>query len=724
MNRYLPALALLFILPCILLASPEDSLTEQIGKIPDTTFIINTIKVIRSKYKSDKNFNASDSIALFKSIELAKKIGYVRGEAQCYDALGVYYRNHSKFADAIDYHKKALALLNETPYIRDKAIVLNNLGVVYRRIDDLKNAINYHIEGQKLAEQVNDVSTICVSLNSLGNIYLTMGKYPEALAKFEDALKKETASNNLLGMAINYNNIGAVYEGLGDKEKAIEYLNKSLETNMKIGSQKGIAICLNELGKLYMDKKDYDKAQEYIVKALNINESLGDRIYTAWSHVTLGELLLKKQNYNQSLIEYNKGFEIAKEINSKGTIQAALDGLSNVHEQMKLYETALKEYKKSVEYKDSILNENNAKDLNLKQVIYETGKKDKEIELLKYKQSIRDKKQKLIVGSLIAGLVVLIILLALIYGNYKLKQRANEILIKFNHDIEEKNKLLTAQKEEISAQRDQIEEQNHKIHHALEQIQIKNNNITDNIRYAEQIQNALLPNLSYVKNLIPGSFIYYKPKDIVSGDFYWISQRNNTTVLAVADCTGHGVTGAFMSVLGITALNEIVIEKGIIATNQILNHLRDKIVRTLQQGAEFNESNEGIHLTVCSFDFKQKKMQFSGAINSIMILRDKQILQYKGDKMPASIFPNMADFSMVEISLQPDDMIYLYTDGYYGQFGGAEDTKFSTFRFRNLFQKISPLPLPEQKIIVEKTFETWKGESEQVDDILVMGVRI
>ena len=230
--------------------------------------------------------------------------------------------------------------------------------------------------------------------------------------------------------------------------------------------------------------------------------------------------------------------------------------------------------------------------------------------------------------------------------------------------------------------------------------------------------------MSYIRSLLPNSFVYYAPKDIVSGDFYWIAKKNGQVVLSVADCTWHGVTGAFMSILGISALNEIVVEKSITSTDQILNLLREKIIWTLQQGGEYSESREGIHLVVCSIDMQQGRLQFSGAINSVIIIRNHELLQYKGDRMPISISPEMEDFKSTDINLQKDDMVYLFTDGYYGQFGGSEDKKFGLERFRTLLKNTSTLPINEQYTVIENTLQNWKNAAEQVDDILVMGIRI
>jgi serine phosphatase RsbU (regulator of sigma subunit) len=695
---------------------------NEIGQ--DTSHIISILKQIRKKYGAEKVLSTEDSLLLENVYKQSLKLNYSTGQVQYFDIHGVHERNRSNYSKALEYHNKALQLIEKQEVSREKAIVLNNIGVVYRRLDALNLATKFHLDALVMAEKLNDRATICVSLNSLGNINLALGRYDKALEYFSSALEKEASVNNTLGMAINYNNIGAVYKEKKEYARAIDYYNKSLDANKKIESSKGIAICYTCLGEIYLLMNKLPEAQEYLDKALEINKKSDDRIYTASSYIKLGDLDIKKKEYAEAIKNYNAGLEIAKKIYSKNYIYEAFSGLSQLYDSLEKPEKALYYYKLATSYKDSILNEEDAKDLNLKQVLYETGKKDKEIELLKYKQQIKDKKQKLIVALLIMGCFILLTLSLLFYWNYNLKQKANRVLIKYNKDIEEKNRLLIQQNEEIQSQRDEIEQKNIQINQAYETIKIKTNNITDNIGYAEQIQKALLPEMSLVNTLLPESFIFYKPKDFVSGDFYWIAKKGQRIILSIADCTGHGVTGAFMSILGITALNEIVIEKGVTATNEILNLMREKIIWTLQHGETFNESREGIHMVICSFDLVKKTMQFSGAINSIILIRQNQLLQYKGDKMPVSIYPDMEDFTSLEISLQKDDMVYLYTDGYYGQFGGSNDTKFSVFRFRNLIQKISTLSVADQQLIIENTFNSWKGETEQVDDILVMGVRV
>ena len=690
----------------------------------DTTKILNLIKSIRQKYRSDRILGISDSINLYQALHLSQSTNYISGQAQCLDLLGINERNKANYPKALELHLKAYSLLSESPNLREKAIILNNIGVVYRRLDDFIHATEYHLSALELAEKINDIPTICVALNSLGNIFTAQDKYTDAREYFELALAMEKKSNNLLGIAINYNNIGGTYKEQKQYSKATEYYAKSLETNRILGSKKGIAICTNDLGDIALKENNTDLALEYFTMALKINLSIGDNLYISNNYIDLGNAYLKKEEYQTALVNFNKGLDIALKIGAKQNAQQAFEGISNIYEKLGKFAQSLDFYKKASDLKDSTKNETISKYIERMQITYESGKKDQEIKLLNYKQIIKDKKQKIVITSLIAGCLLLSVLVSLIYFNYRLKQRANQSLTQYNKDIEEKNRILTNQKEEILAQRDEIELKSNQVNEAFELIKIKNESITDNIRYAVQIQNVMLPEISFIKSLLPNSFVFYQPKDIVSGDFYWIAKKHGQIVLSVADCTGHGVTGAFMSILGITALNEIVVEKNITSTDQILNLLREKIIWTLQQGGEFSESKEGIHLVVCTIDLIHNKLQFSGAINSVILIRNNELLQYKGDRMPISIYPDMEDFKSSNIELQKDDMIYLFSDGYYGQFGGDEDKKFGLVRFRNLIQTISSLATSDQQKTIETTLKTWKGNAEQVDDILVMGIRI
>ncbi|MFO7656711.1 MAG: two-component regulator propeller domain-containing protein [Bacteroidales bacterium] len=264
---------------------------------------------------------------------------------------------------------------------------------------------------------------------------------------------------------------------------------------------------------------------------------------------------------------------------------------------------------------------------------------------------------------------------------------------------------------EIEKQRDHIEQQNKEI--------------TSSIMYAQRIQSAVLPAEEYINRLLPQHFILFKPRDIVSGDFYWVTEKDNKVFLVVADCTGHGVPGAFMSMLGVSLLNEIVNNKNRLTACEILNMLRKNVKKTLSQKGRMDETKDGMDMVLCIFDFQKPEAQFAGAYNPLWLIRNDELIIIKGDKMPIGIYVgNEKLFTCNDIPLQKDDMLYMFSDGYADQFGGPEEKKFKSGALKELLFEIHKKPLSEQKEILEKTHESWKGELQQIDDIMVVGVRI
>ncbi|RLD66956.1 MAG: hypothetical protein DRI95_05690 [Bacteroidetes bacterium] len=283
-----------------------------------------------------------------------------------------------------------------------------------------------------------------------------------------------------------------------------------------------------------------------------------------------------------------------------------------------------------------------------------------------------------------------------------------------NEFLEEQVKLRTA---EVVMQKDQIEEH-------LHEISEQKREITDSIIYARRIQTATLPIDKYAKEVIPEHFVLFKPKDIVSGDFYWLSKKNGNTVIIAADCTGHGVPGAFMSMLGISFLNKIVNEKGITQPDEILNKLRENVIHSLHQTGAEEESKDGMDITVCTILHEEMKLQFAGANNPLYLVRNGEINIVKGDKMPVAFYDHMQAFLLHEIEIQKRDVFYLFSDGYADQFGGPKEKKFMYKPFRLLLTEISNKPMNEQKEILDNKIKEWRGEIEQIDDIVILGVRI
>ncbi len=303
-------------------------------------------------------------------------------------------------------------------------------------------------------------------------------------------------------------------------------------------------------------------------------------------------------------------------------------------------------------------------------------------------------KQKLVIMAAIVALLLMFGLAYFIFVNYKNKKRANELL-------EEKNRKITAQRDQIAYQK---------------------KHITDSIHYAQKIQRAILPSMELFTDEID-HFVLYKPRDIVSGDFYWVDKVDNKQVIIAADCTGHGVPGAFMSMLGVSLLNEIVRNRNIVEPDKILNTLRSMIIESLGQGQTGTLVKDGMDMTVKVIDFDNDKLYFAGANNPLYHIRNGELTQYKPDKMPVAIHEVMEDFNFVSIDLQKGDTFYTFSDGFVDQFGGPKQKKFLSKNFRNLLLEIQNLDMIDQGKKLDEVFEAYRADVEQVDDVVVIGVK-
>ncbi|PKP10595.1 MAG: hypothetical protein CVU09_06655 [Bacteroidetes bacterium HGW-Bacteroidetes-4] len=328
------------------------------------------------------------------------------------------------------------------------------------------------------------------------------------------------------------------------------------------------------------------------------------------------------------------------------------------------------------------------------------------------------------------GWFILSTIILVVLGIYVFIKLRTYKLIKDKELLEEEVVKRTAeiqkQKEEIVAQRDEIEAQRNHVIEQRDKIEIQNRDITASIHYASRIQQAVLPPIENFNELLGDSFVFFKPRDIVSGDFYYLNAKNNYVIVAAADCTGHGVPGAFMSILGIALLNQIIGNiNGEFSAADILNQLRDEVKKALRQTGKEGEAKDGMDISLCVFKRDTAVFQYAGAFNPLLLIRNKQIMLYKADKMPIGVFikeENM--FTNHWVDMLPGDMLYLFSDGFQDQFGGPNRRKFLAKRLKELLMENSELPVNEQQLILKHTFERWKGETSQIDDVLVMGIRI
>ena len=365
--------------------------------------------------------------------------------------------------------------------------------------------------------------------------------------------------------------------------------------------------------------------------------------------------------------------------------------------------------------KDTLVSQaKNIEDQNLK--IKEQTAKISAQETVLIEQLKAIEKQKLLLYFAIIALILVSGLGYFIYRAYRIKIRANKILA-------EKNIKISKQKDEIEKQRDEIIHQKEIAETQRDQIAYQKKHITDSIEYARKIQTALLPSLELFSADLD-HFVLYKPRDIVSGDFYWVTRTDDQQIIIVADCTGHGVPGAFMSMLGVSLINEIIISKGIMQPAQIMNNLRDKVISSLKQKEQASEIKDGMDMSICKYDLRNKILEFAGANNPLYLFRDGELIEIKGDKMPVAIHVRMKPFTNNRLELKKGDTFYIFSDGYVDQFGGSHLKKYLSKNFRNTLCEMQSMPMLKQGALLNEIFEDWRRDVEQIDDVTVIGVKI
>ncbi len=348
------------------------------------------------------------------------------------------------------------------------------------------------------------------------------------------------------------------------------------------------------------------------------------------------------------------------------------------------------------------------------------------------KQLAQIEMQKLILYLFIAIILLITIMGYFIFKAYKVKKRANKLLNEKNIEIMEQNEEIRQQTEEITAQRDEIEYKNGELEIQKKTAEDQRDEITEqkeeimaSIHYARRIQTAVLPPSKFISKILPDHFfILNKPRDIVSGDYYWMAQKGNKTIIAAADCTGHGVPGAFMSLLGVSFLNEVISKMDEIYANNILDKLRDSVINALNQAGTEGITKDGMDLALCVLDIDTYELQFAGANNPLYLIRNKELIETKADKMPIGLYDENKPFTNHLFQLQKEDAFYIFSDGFPDQFGGPLGKKFMYKKMKELLVNIQDKPMSVQNEILDKTIEDWRGDLFQVDDMLIIGVKV
>jgi serine phosphatase RsbU (regulator of sigma subunit) len=524
----------------------------------------------------------------------------------------------------------------------------------------------------------------------LASVYYFQNDLKRASKHFSKELEILEKLNLVSEIADSYFNLATIEQALQRNRSASDFYEKALKA-ARVKKDRELELMVLDRLALISEKLDrYKQAFSYYQQYINLKERRAsddalDEI------LTLRTKMKEEKKETEAIIKKKE-----KEIKTKTKeIQKKQEEIEVKHKEIEVVKTISDSLQKDVRQKEGKIIGLNMTNLQ----------KDFAI-MIKQKKVDEQKRRMMQIGI---GAGILLLFIALLISLIRAKIKANTILRQKNQEIQE-------QKEEIEAQRDEIEAQRDFISH-------QNKDIKDSIYYAKQIQTALIPDFVFKSKVFSEYFVLFNPRDIVSGDFYWCTETSDYIVVAAADCTGHGVPGAFMSMLGMAYLDDIVNKESTFSPEKILDNLRNGIIKSLKQQGLSNQSKDGMDITVVTVDLKRKKVMYAGANNPIYVIQNEELTEYKGDRMPASYYLRMDSFTLHEFDIQKGMILYMFSDGFADQFGGPDGAKFKYKPFKLLLQEHHKLKADVQKSIIEQSFITWRGNQKQIDDVMVIGLR-
>ncbi|MCC7302672.1 MAG: tetratricopeptide repeat protein [Bacteroidia bacterium] len=651
-----------------------------------------------------------------KACVLYKQANDVKGMARAYFNMGYSLTDLGKLDESLNNYLLALDMYAQTGDALGEGKCLNDIAYIYQYQGNLQEAMNYYKKALEIFEGVGDRENIAATTNNIGLLLHSQDDYKNALTYYLKSIEMKKELGNKKSLAMSYNNIGTIYLENNQLNLAMEAMEESLRLRREAGDKAGEAQSLVNIGAIYRKYPDYPKALNYFLEALKIQQELGNRIDLGINLNNVASVYLRTGELNLAEKYAFQAYTTGKELNYADLIKDASKQLSTIYVLKNDYKTG---YKYLVEFKnieDSLMSADAARKMTELRLQMEFGKervaKEKEAEQKDLLYQSEMDKQRVILISTITGALILIVFSVFLFNRMRLISRQKEIIEEQKTEVDVKNIQLEKVYREINLRNEEIEE--------------KNKDITDSIKYAKRIQEAILPPDEFRKELLPGSFVLYQPKDIVSGDFYWFERFGKCVMFAAVDCTGHGVPGAFMSIVGNNLLNRAVNEFGLSKPHLILNSVNRELTKTLHQESEESSVKDGMDISLCSFDPGTMKLEFSAAYNPLYLIRESQLIIVEGDKFPVGAFvgEEIRQFSLKEIALQKGDVLYIFTDGYSDQFGGPRGKKFKYRQLQQLLLSVHLLPPEQQKEKLLRTFLDWKGELEQVDDICIIGLRV
>lgn len=679
-----------------------------------------------------------------QALEVFGTLGRMRDVANCYYRCGLIMFEHSKKKEALGYYTKSLALFEETHDNSGIARVHGNIAMVYEHFGQVQEALRYYTLSMNGYEEAKDDDGVSISLTNIANVYMAQGDMEKALENYHRSLKISEKLKDKRGTGLTLNNIGNVYYYHGQYNEALGYYQQCLSIAKEINDKPGLARSYINVASIYQLQKKLEPALNYFKRGLRLNEELEDKTGVAIALNNMSEVYTLMGQLDTSLVYANRSLAMIKEADNveimtslyinvcnvymlKGNYDKSLDNglmalkyarelgypylLKNISEKLKtVYQKknnpakSLEMFELYVRMRDSLNNEENRKSIYKTYIKHEYEKKavadsikafdEKKIaeaELAESQATIRQERTQKF--ALYAGFVLILVFTGFIYNRFKITQRQKKI---------------------IEVQKSMVDESQRKV--------------IASINYARRIQSSMLPATEEIGQFFKQHFIFFKPKDIVSGDFYWFHHEGPHSYLAVADCTGHGVPGAFMTMIAHSVLNEVVIEQKITEPGKILEQLHSLVFKALRQHKGDEYSQDGMDISLVKIDHQQQQLSFAGARNNGFLIQDGSTGILKatpksigGLSLLGEVEPERK-FNMETLSWKPGALLVLSTDGYFDQLS-PDDKKFGSQRFKELIAGLANEPTNHTSQL-ENTFNDWKKETPQLDDVLVVGLRL
>lgn len=621
---------------------------------------------------NEQIINISEVALASKKLNKKEELFYKKALIQSYNIIGINNDNMGFYASALDYYYKSLSIAEEILDSTRIGAIYNNIGLIHERQNNYSKALEFYRKSLQIVIN-KDQSGTATALNNIANLFQENLEIDSALYYYNLALEAIEITNDLQQKGSILGNIGVAYEKIDQFDSSLAYHEQAINLLEDIGEWDGLSNSLYNVGMIYYQLNDYEKAINYCQNGLNVSKS----------HESIYRESLNCECLYRSY-KANKNFDVALNYFER------LDSLSEL-----------------------LVNEESTRIIAQKEMAYQ-HEKEMVADSIQHQHEINlsqselkaQKKQRTI---LFIGLIMIVIFLAFIFNRLKVTRK---------------------QKEEINQQKSEIEVQKLEVESAHEKLAEHHQEIKDSIMYAKRIQDAIMPSMEAMNKALGNGFVLYLPKDVVAGDFFWLetstSSNNKQEVIyfAAADCTGHGVPGAMVSVVCSNALTKALLEEKITDTGKLLDRTRELVITQLAKSGE--EVKDGMDISLCALNKKTMQLNWSGANNPLWILRkdanDFEII--KADKQPIGVTFDPSDFTSHNIQLNIGDRIYVFTDGYQDQFGGEKGKKFKAAQLKQILVEHKNTNIYEQEKILLSVFNRWKGKLEQIDDVCIIGLEL